>query len=154
MNKNILKISGAITIFVVLDQFTKWMAGQYLQNPMEIINGFFQLKYSENTGIAMSVQVPYMLLIILNVILVGVIIYLAIKELDLGKLMSEISVALVLGGGVGNLIDRVLKGFVVDFISIWKYPIFNLADAFLAIGVLLIIIFYGRIRAIKSKNNG
>jgi signal peptidase II len=57
----------------------------------------------------------------------------------------------VLGGGLGNLIDRFTRGYVIDFISIWKWPVFNLADVFVTIGVLLIVLFYGKIKAQNQK---
>lgn len=151
MNKKISEILIGGSVLSFLDQLSKLAAVKNLQNPYEIIKGFFSLQYAENTGIAFSIPVPYIALIIFNVILIGAMIFFAVKELDLSKSMSKIAIVLILGGGFGNLIDRLLNGYVIDFISIWKYPSFNLADCYITIGVLLIIVFYGKIKPIKTK---
>ena len=138
MNKKISGILVAASVLSFIDQLSKLWAVQ-------------NLEYTQNTGIAFSIPIPYLALVIFNIILIGVVIFLAVKELDLSKSVSKIAVALILGGGLGNLIDRLVNGSVIDFISIWKYPSFNLADTYITIGVLLIVVFYGRIKLIKTK---
>ena len=91
-----------------------------------------------------------MVIIFLNLILIGLIIYGGKKELNLKLNSSKVFVALILGGALGNLVDRIFHGFVIDFISIWIYPVFNLADIFITLGVLLIILKYGKIKALKK----
>lgn len=140
MNKNIGEIFVAGSAFALLDQLSKWAVVAY-----------FGLPYSQNTGVAFSIHIPYAILLGLTIILLVAVFYFASKELNLSKNLSKISVALVLGGGLGNLIDRIVNGAVIDFISIWKYPTFNVADAFIVIGVLLIVVFYGKIKLIKTK---
>jgi len=154
MNKEISKILVWGSVLSFIDQLSKLITVLNFQKPYEIIKGFFRLEYAENTGIAFSIPVPYIALIIFNVILMGAMIFLAVTELNLKKPLSKIAVALILGGGLGNLIDRLVNGYVIDFVSIWKYPSFNLADCYITIGVLLIIVFYGKIKLIKTKNNG
>ena len=53
---------------------------------------------------------------------------------------------IILGGAAGNLIDRIVQGYVIDFISFWSYSIFNVADIAITLGVLLAILFYGKIK--------
>lgn len=125
MKKTLAEIFLGTSALTFLDQLSKLAA----------VKGFFGLEYAENTGIAFSIPVPYIALIIFNVILIGAVIFLAIKELDLNKSIGKIAIALILGGGFGNLIDRLVNGYVIDFISIWKYPSFNLADAYITIGL-------------------
>lgn len=134
-------------LLIFLDQLTKFFISQ---NPKttEIIENFFRITYSENSGIAFGIKIPFPLLIILNFVLLGLIFYIAKKELKIEKNITQISLILIIAGGIGNLIDRISKGFVVDFISIWRYPTFNFADIYISIGVLLLIVFYGKIRRV------
>lgn len=130
-------------LFGLVDQLTK-----------SLVVNVFKLEHVENQGIAFGLNLPYPQLIfsILTLLLIIFIIYLAIKELNLNFKLSQFAIALIIGGALGNLIDRITQGFVVDFIAIWKWPNFNLADSFIVIGVLLITIFYGRIKHDESRN--
>lgn len=128
-------------ILVLLDQLVKRL----------IID--FKLQYTQNTGIAFGIPLNKALLIIGSVILIAAVIIIAKKELNLAKEISRVSVSLILAGAFGNLIDRVFRGYVIDFISIWKWPNFNLADAFIVVGILLLIIFYKKCR-IPSRDRG
>lgn len=153
--KNNLRIILLLASFsAFIDQLTKYFVTLYVRSPLEIIPDFFRLQYVENVGVAFSIPIPYPLLMLANVLLIGLIVYIADKELDLSKRLSQVTVALVLGGGFGNLIDRLVNGYVVDFISIWKYPLFNFADICITVGVLLILLFYAKIKPIKDKQNG
>lgn len=134
--------------FAFLDQLTKYLAGQYLKNPFEIIGSFFKFQYTENTGVAFSIPIPFTGIIILNVILLVLITYFAVKEMDLSRPVSILALSLIYGGAIGNIIDRLAAGYVVDFISIWKWPSFNPADVYIVLGILLILLFYSRIKKV------
>ena len=83
-----------------------------------------------------------MIIIILNIIIIGILIFFLIsKNKDIDKLV-KISLIMVISGGVSNLIDRLVRGNVVDYIdinAIISYPVFNIADVFIVLGVMLII---------------
>lgn len=130
-----LKIYILIGSLIILDQVTKTV----------IVGNFFNLKYSQNTGIAFGIPVPAILLIIMSVLLIILVIIFARKELNINSQITQAAVALILSGAVGNLLDRTIRGFVVDFINIWKWPSFNLADAFIVIGILMIVVFHKKI---------
>lgn len=140
------------SLFVLADQFIKFLATKYWVMHLDIIDGFFKLVYSENTGIAFSIPVQYFVMIGLNIALIILVIFLAIKELNLNSKLTILFVGLILGGGLGNIIDRVIHGYVIDFISIWKYPIFNFADIYVTVGVLSVALFYDKIRKNPDKN--
>ena len=144
------------TVFAVvsllLDQWTKVMARDVLRprgpfNPKVIIQGFFDLRYAENPGVAFSMfqDLPggrFLLTLLAVVALVVVIAYLRKTPLEASRV--HIALGLVGGGAIGNLIDRVMYGKVTDFI-VWKkgiheWPAFNIADAALCIGVGLILL--------------
>lgn len=146
MIKNLGKIFILAAIFAFLDQLIKAWAIKNLQNPLIILDNFFKLELSHNTGIAFGIDLPFFLLTILTVILIFVMIYLAIKEFNLNSKLSQILLAMILGGALGNLIDRFTYGFVIDFISIWRWPNFNLADSLIVIAILLILVFYGKMK--------
>jgi len=115
---------------------------------MPIINNFLEFKYSENFGIAFSIPVPKTALLIATIGLLIFLTYYLVKELNLKKYVSQAALALIWAGGFGNLIDRIFRGYVVDFISIWKWPIFNVADVYILAGVLLLIGFYAKIKKV------
>lgn len=88
------------------------------------------------------------LLIILHFALLIAILVFAYRNLNMNKNSSVIITALVTGGALGNLYDRIFRGFVIDFIAFSFWPVFNLADAFLCIGIFLFVAFYGKIKRV------
>jgi len=146
MKKPIANILITASGLTVIDQITKTLALKYFQTPITIIENFFLFTYSENEGIAFGISFPKILLIIFIIILLVLVYYLGKKELNLNKTLSQISISLIIAGGFSNLIDRLVHGFVIDFISIWIWPTFNIADIYITVGVLLILVFYGKIK--------
>ena len=145
MKKSNLKIGLAAICLFIIDQFSKWLVINYLKQPFELTS-WFSLKYEENLGIAWSIPIPPEVIIPLNVILLGLLIFYMPRIVDLRHKESVLGLSLVIGGALGNIYDRFAHGFVVDFISIGWWPVFNLADAFLTIGIFIILLFYGTIR--------
>ncbi len=109
----------------------------------ELISNFLQLRYVENTGAAFSIlQGKTQLLSIFS----AVVMVAGIAVLFSGKIKSKIllaSIVMIMGGGLGNLIDRVLRHFVVDYIEVLfiDFPVFNFADCFITVGEF-ILVFY------------
>lgn len=138
-----------ITILViVLDQVTKYAAVKYLKgnSPYVIIEKFFQLYYVENYGAAFGIlqNKKIFFVIITSMVIISIIFFLYKNPYNLNKPM-QIALAMLLGGSIGNLIDRVRLGYVIDFISTkigkgYDFPVFNVADMFIVISTLLIVI--------------
>ena len=133
-------------IFIIIDQVSKIIVVNNLTNnkSIEVIKSFFYLTYTNNKGAAFSILTGRrILLILVALIVIGVLIYYVRKNKIEGK-VNKIALSLVIGGSIGNLIDRILRGAVIDFIDIkifgYNFPIFNLADTFIVIGVFLLII--------------
>lgn len=133
-------------IFIIIDQLSKIIIVNNLTNnkSIEVIKSFFYLTYTNNKGAAFSILTGRrILLILVALIVIGVLIYYVRKNKIEGK-VNKIALSLVIGGSIGNLIDRILRGAVVDFIDVkifgYNFPIFNLADTFIVIGVFLLII--------------
>ena len=139
---------GVVVAVVVIDQLAKAAAATWLpqQQPVDVIPGLLTLYRVANTGIAFSLFAGsgLLLTIVTALIAVGVVVYWLRAE-DGGR-MAAIAYALILGGAIGNLIDRLRLGSVVDFLflHLGARPlfIFNLADAALTIGPVLLVLQY------------
>lgn len=130
-----------IVAFVVfLDQVTKYLAVKYLMpvGSYPVIKNFFHLTYVENKGAAFGMlQNKTLFFIVITVIVGAVLIYSMIKLP--GNSVYNYTLAMILGGAIGNLIDRVRLGYVVDFIDFKFFPaVFNVADSFIVIGAIIL----------------
>lgn len=138
-------------VVIIIDQWTKWLAETKLtfHEPVPVIEPFLNWTLAYNYGAAFSFLADaggwqkWFFSGLALVMSLFLIVYL-IKAPRKATLLS-FGLALVLGGAVGNLIDRLLHGHVIDFIhvhyaNVWDYPIFNVADMGISIGVVLIVI--------------
>lgn len=144
MKKGNIKIIILILLFIVIDFVSKILVINLLKsNTLIIINNFLKFTYIKNMGAAFGILSGN---IILLIIITLFFIYYIIKELknNSDKKLSIISYALILSGAIGNLIDRVFRGYVVDFISFTIFgremAVFNVADSYITIGVILLLI--------------
>jgi signal peptidase II len=143
--KNMLIGIILIVLGIGLDQISKVIAHTYFRNEIKVIDNFFSLVYVENTGAAWGMMKGRLwLLIIVALVALGIFAYL-MKDFNLQtKPVYSISLILMVTGAIGNLIDRIFRGFVIDFLEFtfgnYHFPVFNLADSFLTIGVILLII--------------
>lgn len=130
-------------LIVIIDQVIKFVIyeGLYPEGRITVIDGLFSLIYTENRGAAFGMlQNGTILFSILTVVLVAVFIYLFVRKKFVGKLFAS-SVVLIVGGGIGNLIDRIFRGFVIDYLSVSFFPpICNFADYCITVGAALFII--------------
>lgn len=149
-----LWISGLV---LVIDQITKWIAetSLTLYSPVPVIPGFFDVMLAYNTGAAFSFLAEaggwqrWFFTALAAAVSIAIVIWM--KRLSAAEKLTAISLALVLGGAVGNMIDRLVHGHVIDFIQVYfgsyAYPAFNIADSAIFIGAALMII-----EALFSKN--
>lgn len=140
MKKRIYFIAG---LGIVIDQLTKLIACLYLKN-IEIIPNFLNLTYVENTGGAWGILDNNRIVLVgVSVITLLIINKYINSEVVISKL-SSISYGLLLGGIFGNLFDRIFRGFVVDFLNFtifsYNFPVFNIADSLIILGVILMFI--------------
>lgn len=159
MEKKYIKIISLIIFLIVFDQLIKFLVtlNFNLGEEFVIINNFLKFIYIKNTGAAFGMFSGNTFMLILIAI---VLIWYLIKEIktNLNNKLSIISFSLVLGGALGNLIDRVFRGYVVDYISFTLFnsemAIFNMADIYITFGVLLLLYIVIRDgRNEKNKNN-
>ena len=140
----------SLIIFVsclLLDRLTKYLAIINLKDKSDIIliKNVLVLTYLENTGAAFSMLEGKRLIFILITIVFSIIIFLFFLKIKPDRRFSPLYICLtvILAGAVGNLIDRIMNGFVVDFIyfQIINFPVFNVADICVTLGVIFLIIF-------------
>lgn len=136
----------ALILLIALDQFTKYLAVQFLagSEPHILIPGVFELQYLENRGAAFGMlQDKKWLFVIMSGITLALIGYFYHKFPTTKRYLPLRMIAVLLAAGaVGNMIDRVLNGYVVDFFyfSLINFPIFNVADCYVTISLALIIV--------------
>lgn len=148
MQKNKNKVYLTSVIVLLIDQIVKLLikTNMNLNEEISIIPNFFSIQYLKNTGAGFSIlENQTILLAITSIICISVIIYYLKKEENLTTAMY-LSFGMVLGGILGNLIDRIVYQGVIDFLSFqifnYNFPVFNIADIGITIGVLLLIIIY------------
>ena len=147
MKRRVIALILAVSI-TVLDQLTKFLISE-TKPFLQIIPGFFNIHYIENTGAAFGIlQGKLAFLAIVSTIAIGVLVFLIFHERP-PRWGMLIALACILGGTCGNLIDRVRLRYVVDFLQFYitisqktyYWPSFNVADTFISIGVGLLILF-------------
>lgn len=138
--KNILIFSPALFI-IFLDQLTKFLVKQNfeLSQSFPIIKNILHFTYITNTGSAFGLFKGYNLFFILFSIIVIVIILYNLKKIKQNQKLMQFSIGLLLGGTIGNLIDRILYWHVIDFIDFRIWPVFNVADSAVTISVIILV---------------
>ena len=131
---------------VAVDQVTKQLAVRFLAegNSVEVIPGIFRFTYVENRGAAFGMLADHrwVFMIISTVAIAALLVYL--WKFRPASKWACVALSLIIGGGIGNMIDRVALGYVVDMFDLllFEYPVFNLADCFVVVGAILGSIYY------------
>ncbi|MBQ8752849.1 MAG: signal peptidase II [Clostridia bacterium] len=137
---------GGLLVMVGLDQWTKYLAILHLKGQENVIlwPGVFELEYRENTGAAFSIMEgqSWFLIGFTSLALILVAVFLFRAKLAQSNWV-RIAGVLILAGGIGNLIDRIFRGFVVDFLyfSLIDFPVFNVADCCVVIGAIALMVY-------------
>ncbi|PLX90366.1 MAG: signal peptidase II [Desulfuromonas sp.] len=141
-------VSLTVVIGVVLDQLSKLYIDSHfkLYEAVTVLENFFHITYIRNRGAAFGIlsdsplRLPFFIFVTL-IAIVGILWYL--RQMQAGQKLSQLALGLILSGAIGNLIDRVRFGEVVDFIDVHWYshhwPAFNVADSAICIGVGLLL---------------
>ena len=142
--------STVSALVIVLDQLTKWAVLKWVPLYSQIpVNSFINITHQENRGAAFSFLAneagwQRWFFSVLAIAVSGYIIVWLWNLRDSGKLVLSAGLALVLGGAVGNVIDRIRLGHVIDYIQVmfgtWPFPSFNVADSAITVGAALLII--------------
>ena len=133
-----------VTLLVGLDQLIKYLVITNVKpvDAVPVIDNILQFRYVENTGAAFSIlsEKTWLLSLVTGVMIIGALLYLFVSK-PKSKLLTT-SIILVVSGGLGNLIDRIFRGYVVDFIEylFMEYAVYNFADILVTIGAVLLVI--------------
>ena len=139
-----------IVIFILGDQWTKNLVVDNLELYQRVnITSFFDITLLYNTGAAFSLfafdtgtqRIPLILIsIFVSIYLLGLL----IKHASSNHRALNLSIAMIAGGALGNLVDRITQGYVVDFVLVyydnWYFPAFNVADSLITIGMMIFLI--------------
>ncbi len=128
-----------ILLVLALDLLTKYWAVNKLQEvgSIPVIQNIFHLTYVENRGAAFGMfQNQRLFFIIMTTIVVGGVLLFMYKNKNM-HLLLKISLSLVISGAIGNFIDRIRLGYVIDFFDFRIWPVFNIADCAIVIGAIL-----------------
>ena len=145
-------VLGWLAFILIADQLTKFIVDQTmpLHHSIPVIENLFSLTYIRNTGAAFGIlagsaaafRLPFLMLFSLIAIVFIVMMLRRLPEREIGLITA---LAFILGGALGNLIDRVAYGEVIDFLDFYwsrfHWPAFNLADSFITIGVLITVYY-------------
>jgi len=133
------------SLIVMLDQGVKQLLLRVIDLPVWLVSDRVGLDIVFNDGIAFSIPVRGIFSIVITILIViGIVFY--YKKYIQSSLFSDLIFALVIGGAIGNLIDRIIYGSVIDYIKIYSYPSFNVADIAIVLGFLILIFFFDRIK--------
>ena len=144
-------------ILLIIDQYSKFIVHGtlYVGDTIPIIDNFFNLTYVQNRGVAFGLfQGKIDIVSILALIAIGLILFYFCKNFKKISFLERIAYTMIFAGAIGNMIDRLFRGFVIDmldFRGIWSF-IFNFADVWINIGVILIIVehvFFNRKKRVK-----
>ena len=134
-------IVGAV--LVIIDQIIKYFVSAYLQpvGSVSVIDNIFSLTYVENKGVAFGMfsDMRWIFVALTSILLVIIIFYM-FKKRPKGKFFY-VCAALIIGGGIGNLIDRIFYGYVIDYLSLSFFPpVCNFADYCITAGTIMLVI--------------
>ena len=140
-------IATIAALIVALDQWTKWLVrvnipdgGVWLPESLEWLSPYARIVHWHNTGAAFGMfQNASMVFTVLAFIVIAAIIY-YYPHVENSDWSLRLAMSMQLGGAIGNLIDRLTLGRVTDFISIGTFPVFNVADASISIGAVVLLL--------------
>jgi len=146
----------SIVVFLI-DLISKFIVSNTLEvnESISVIDKFFNITYTHNYGAAWSIfEGNTYLITIISFVIIAILIVYIIKSKVIRKI-DIIGYSLVIGGGLGNLFDRIVYGYVIDFLDFnifgYNYPIFNIADTMIVVGIFILILFTER--KVKHDNN-
>ncbi len=144
-------------ILVCIDQFTKYLALEYLKDGayVTVIEGVLRFRFEDNTGAIFGIFEDHtVLLTIFSVLLLAGAIFLLVTNKNRAKFVN-VCLVLMISGGIGNIIDRIRLGYVIDFIepTFVNFAVFNFADCLITVSAFLLIgyLIYDFVKDVKEK---
>lgn len=143
---------GGIVLAIFLDQWTKWFFVTNKIHVVTLIKNLLTFEFVRNTGLAFGLGGNRWVIIVVSILLLGFLLWFARTEWNNGHHLAAWA-SLVMGvGALSNLVDRIRYGYVVDWIDVHYWSVFNLADTWITLGALLILVNYWRHDYGKKKS--
>lgn len=131
-------------VLIAIDQIIKYACVLKLNEPVTLIPHFIELYYVENRGAAFGIMAgkTFFLTIVPVLIIVGLVFYYKKLSDSKGDKYTKFAITLIVSGAIGNLIDRVFRGYVVDMFhfTFFDFPVFNFADILVVCGAIILVI--------------
>lgn len=149
---------GLVTVIVALDQWTKLLVTHKLAigesiSPIAFLADFFQIVNWHNTGAAFGLFQNANVVLLIVSLLIGIIVLFYYQMIKPKDWLAKASLALIFAGAIGNIIDRIKFGYVIDFLAFGRFPVFNVADSAVTIGVFLMLFhFFNEDQKAKKTN--
>lgn len=144
-------VLAIVAALVGLDQLTKWLTVVNLKGgePFVLIDGVFEFTYLENRGAAFGMMQGgrWLFVAVTAVVMLALLAVLLFSNYRRYRFL-DVGLVLIAAGGIGNLIDRIANGFVVDMLHFhikaigFDFPVFNVADCYVVVGALLVLFFF------------
>lgn len=152
-----VSIYCSIILVIIIEQIIKYFVEANIENlPKKVINNFLDISYCKNTGIAFGFGTGNVIIfVICNIVILGLIAKFIISQKQRLDSKNKFVLSLIIAGGTSNLIDRIFRGYVVDYIDITpliKFPIFNMADILICVGSIGFAIEVFKYIKYKDKN--
>ncbi|MEK7591303.1 MAG: signal peptidase II [Patescibacteria group bacterium] len=124
-------------VSVMVSLVSKWLSDSFLSERIAIVGSFAGLEPTQNSGIAFGIVLPGSLQDVTIVLALVLVAALALRTAKVP--LEQIGFGLIVGGALGNIFDRIRDGFVTDFFQVGTFPVFNVADSCITIGVILLL---------------
>ncbi|MBN1258924.1 signal peptidase II [Candidatus Peregrinibacteria bacterium] len=139
--QNVCVAVAAGSILLFLDFFSKAWAASPFFKPAVLVRNYFYFTLHTNNGIAFGIPIPLIVQILASAVIISLLVKIGWGFIGAGKKRQCLRSALlgvIIGGAVGNLADRVFFGYVIDFIALKPFPVFNVADIGITVGLVLL----------------
>lgn len=141
---------GGLLLAVGLDQWSKWFFINHQERTYGLVSGL-SFDFTRNYGLAFGLSANRWVIIVISVLLMGFLLWFARAEWKNAHRLAAVAALLMGVGALSNLMDRIRYGYVVDWISVQYWSVFNLADVWITLGALLIVLQYWKHDYRKKK---
>lgn len=131
-----------LSLAVVLDQWTKWFFLKHQDSTYWLVERGLSLDFTRNYGLAFGLTGNRWVIVLISTLLLGFLLWFAWTEWKNAHHLATFATMLMAVGAISNLVDRIRFGYVVDWISVQYWSVFNLADVWITLGAALIVIQY------------
>jgi len=134
-------------VLLAIDLATKYYILHANLGEITIIKNFFKITMYANEGIAFGIFFGYTIQLIVSIMIVILLCYCGFRYLiKKNQFYSQVLLGIIIGGAIGNLVNRIHLGYVIDFISVWQFPVINIADIGITVGLIMLLALNWNVR--------